>query len=67
MTDLLYQTDSYLKTFHALVTSVDAENRGFKPGPQRFLSGRWGSASGQRTYKIRRAGISCPPGKENRR
>jgi misacylated tRNA(Ala) deacylase len=28
MTELLYQTDSYLKDFEALVTDVDLENHG---------------------------------------
>ncbi len=28
MTELLYQTDSYLQTFEAKVTGIDAENHG---------------------------------------
>jgi len=48
-TELLYQTDSYLKSFDAVVAAVDADNRGialdrsaFYPGGGGQPHARWG-------------------------
>ena len=48
MTDLLYQTDSYLKEFTANITGIDKENNAlildqtaFYPGGRRSTSRLW--------------------------
>jgi misacylated tRNA(Ala) deacylase len=45
MTDLLYQTDSYLKEFDATVTAVDAENHGLILDQTAFYPGGGGQPS----------------------
>jgi len=42
MTELLYQTDSYLKTFQAIVTSLDPENHGVTLDRSAFYPGGGG-------------------------
>lgn len=42
MTDLLYQTDSYLKEFDAVITAVDAENRAVTLDRSAFYPGGGG-------------------------
>jgi misacylated tRNA(Ala) deacylase len=62
MTDLLYQTDSYLTTFDTVVTAVDAESRGVILNQTAFYPGGGGQpadhgtlmASGV-TYSVTRA------------
>ncbi len=62
MTDLLYQTDSYLQTFDATVTALDAENHGvildrtaFYPGGGGQLPDEGRLAAGEITYGVIRA------------
>lgn len=62
MTDLIYQTDSYVQEFEATVTGIDEENRGvildrtaFYPGGGgQPADGGWLSAGGV-TYPVKRA------------
>lgn len=62
MTDLLYQTDSYLKSFEATVTAIDADNRGIALDRSAFYPGGGGQpadrgvlAIGGRSYNVTRA------------
>jgi len=62
MTELLYQTDSYLQSFDAQVTGIDSENRGVALDRSAFYPGGGGqpsdsgtlTAEGQ-TYRVVRA------------
>ena len=62
MTDLLYQTDSYLRQFEATVTAVDEANRGvvldrtaFYPGGGGQPADRGTLAAGGASYPVKRA------------
>ncbi len=62
MTELLYQTDSYLKTFEAVVTALDVENRGVALDRSAFYPGGGGQPAdsgrltvGEREYRVTRA------------
>jgi len=52
MTDLLYQTDSYLQTFEAVVTGVDTENRAIALDRTAFYPGGGGQPADQGTLTI---------------
>jgi misacylated tRNA(Ala) deacylase len=59
MTELLYQTDSYLREFEAFVTDVDSENHGLILGRTAFYPGGGGQPSdsgslesGGRQYRV---------------
>lgn len=62
MTDLLYQTDSYLREITAVVTAVDADNRGVVLNQTVFYPGGGGQppdrgmlAAGETVYEVTRA------------
>jgi misacylated tRNA(Ala) deacylase len=62
MTDLLYQTDSYLQEFEAQVTAIDAEKCGVALNRSAFYPGGGGQPAdsgvlraGERTYRVARA------------
>ena len=62
MTQLLYQTDSYLRAFEAVVTAVDEENHAIQLDRTAFYPGGGGQPSdsgaliaGSLTYQIQRA------------
>ncbi len=62
MTDLLYQTDSYLQSFDAAVTALDEENRGIALDRTAFYTGGGGQPAdsgslqvGDVTYAVKRA------------
>jgi misacylated tRNA(Ala) deacylase len=52
MTDLLYQTDSYLRSFTARVTSVDQDNRGLALDNTAFYPGGGGQPADAGTLNI---------------
>jgi len=52
MTNLLYQTDSYLRSFTAQVTSVDEENRGLALDSSAFYPGGGGQPADAGTLKV---------------
>ena len=52
MTDLLYQTDSYLRSFTAQVTSVDEDNRGLALESTAFYPGGGGQPADTGTLKV---------------
>jgi misacylated tRNA(Ala) deacylase len=58
MTELIYQTDSYLKTFTAQVTSVDEENRALVLDRSAFYPGGGGQPADSGT--LTEAGIVYP-------
>ena len=62
MTELLYQTDSYLKDFEAVITAVDVENQGVILDRTAFYTGGGGQPAdsgvlefGGHVYKVPRA------------
>lgn len=62
MTDLLYQTDSYLHNFEAVVTAVDADSRGIVLDRTAFYPGGGGQPAdagtltvGETVYPVKRA------------
>jgi misacylated tRNA(Ala) deacylase len=62
MTELLYQTDSYLQTFEALVTALDEENHAVALDRSAFYPGGGGQPAdsglliaGDQTWPVRRA------------
>jgi misacylated tRNA(Ala) deacylase len=62
MTELLYQTDSYLQTFEALVTALDEENHAVALDRSAFYPGGGGQpadsgllTAGDQTWPVRRA------------
>lgn len=52
MTELLYQTDSYIQTFTAKVTSIDLENRGIALDRTAFYPGGGGQPADRGTLTI---------------
>ncbi len=58
MTDLLYQTDSYLQTFDAVVTAVNAENRAVLLDRTAFYPGGGGQPCD--TGILRASGLELP-------
>ena len=61
MTQLLYQTDSYLKEFDAIVTAIDTENHGVALDRSAFYPGGGGQPAddgsliiGESTYQVER-------------
>lgn len=67
MTELIYQTDSYLKEFDATVTAVDSENRTIALDRTAFYPGGGGQpadfgflSSGETRWKIKRAKKAGP-------
>jgi misacylated tRNA(Ala) deacylase len=67
MTELLYQTDSYLRSFSATVTGVDEENRAVVLDRTAFYPGGGGQPAdsgvlklGERTYRVSRARKAGP-------
>lgn len=58
MTDLLYQTDSYLQTFEASVTAVDVENRAVLLDRTAFYPGGGGQPNDTGTLVV--AGVELP-------
>lgn len=52
MTDLLYQTDSYLTTFDTVVTEVDAESRGVTLSQTAFYPGGGGQPADRGTLMV---------------
>ena len=61
MTQLLYQTDSYLKEFDAIVTAIDTENHGVSLDRSAFYPGGGGQQAddgsliiGESTYQVER-------------
>jgi misacylated tRNA(Ala) deacylase len=58
MTKLLYQTDSYLKSFEARVSAIDAENRGVALDQSAFYPGGGGQPADSGSLAI--AGVTYP-------
>ena len=58
MTKLLYQTDSYLKRFEAVVTGVDEENRGVALDQSAFYPGGGGQPADGGSLTV--AGVAYP-------
>jgi misacylated tRNA(Ala) deacylase len=58
MTELLYQTDSYLRSFEATVTAVDPETRGIVLDRSAFYPGGGGQPSDSGSLSI--AGVDYP-------
>jgi misacylated tRNA(Ala) deacylase len=58
MTKLLYQTDSYLKSFEARVSAIDAENRGVALDQSAFYPGGGGQPADSGRLTI--AGVTYP-------
>ena len=58
MTKLLYQTDSYLKRFEAVVTAIDAENRGVALDQSAFYPGGGGQPADGGSLTV--AGVVYP-------
>ena len=52
MTELLYQTESYIQSFSATVTSIDNENRGVALDRTAFYPGGGGQPADQGTLVI---------------